>query len=157
MWRWLVPPGAEVQGAPTVDFIRHHDARDLGPELPQLCVPGAQVPVRDFPLHVEHLQAEGGSSASPARHPQPARPHAQGQRGACPRGGPGLLSTEDVPVLAKAPRTSGSKAVFKNVHASSTLSPHLIEGFSQMVNFFLSVLFLLLKLLKCLCNNFKCF
>lgn len=46
----------QMKRQPTVDFVGHHDARDLWPELPELSVPGAQVPVGDFPLHVEHLQ-----------------------------------------------------------------------------------------------------
>lgn len=61
VWPWW-PPGD--CGQPTVDFVGHHDARDLRPELPELSVPGAQVPVGDLPLHVEHLQrAEGDRSA----------------------------------------------------------------------------------------------
>lgn len=40
---------------PTIDFIGHHDARDLRPELPKFRVPGAQVLVGDFPPHIEHL------------------------------------------------------------------------------------------------------
>lgn len=58
MW-WWVPHGMltrRCRDGPTINFIGHHDARDLWPELPKLCVPGAQVLVGDFPLHIEHLQ-----------------------------------------------------------------------------------------------------
>lgn len=41
---------------PTINFIGHHDAWDLWPELPKLHVPGAQVLIGDFPLYIKHLQ-----------------------------------------------------------------------------------------------------
>lgn len=56
---WWVPHGAwtlRCRDGPTINFIGHHDAWDLWPELPKLCVPSAQVLVGYFPLHVEHLQ-----------------------------------------------------------------------------------------------------
>lgn len=61
-WRrlccWRGPqelPTPSCRGSPTIDFIGHHDARDLWPELPKLRVPGVQVLVRDFPLYIKHL------------------------------------------------------------------------------------------------------
>ena len=48
------------RGGLTIDLIGHHNARNLRPELPQLCIPGAEVPVRDFPLHIEHHDAGVG-------------------------------------------------------------------------------------------------
>lgn len=51
--RLLAP---RCRGGLTIDFISHHDARNLWPERPKLCIPGAQVLVGDFPLHIKHLQ-----------------------------------------------------------------------------------------------------
>jgi hypothetical protein len=41
---------------PTIDFIGYHDAWDLRPELPKLCIPGTQVLIGDFSLYIKHLQ-----------------------------------------------------------------------------------------------------
>lgn len=56
---WSLVPGTtvtQVQGWPTINFIGHQDARDLRPELPKFCIPGAQVLIGDFPLDIKYLQ-----------------------------------------------------------------------------------------------------
>ena len=43
-----------------IDFIGHHNAQNLWPELPKLHIPGAQVLVCDFPLYIKYHDADMG-------------------------------------------------------------------------------------------------
>lgn len=70
------------RGGLTIDFIGHHNARNLRPELPQLCIPGAEIPVRDFPLHIKHLnqqRKEVSPGAWMSLHIPPADTHTSRQ------------------------------------------------------------------------------
>lgn len=72
------------RGGLTIDFIGHHNARNLWPELPKLCIPGAEVLVRDFPLHVKYLNQQRkedrpGASMSPHSPPPPGDTHTSKQ------------------------------------------------------------------------------
>lgn len=42
----------------TINFVGHHNARNLWAEFSQLLVPAVQVLVGDFSLHIKHLPKE---------------------------------------------------------------------------------------------------